>query len=970
MSLYLKTITAAIIMTLAMVCPAIGQENNPAIDSLIQKGDDLLKNRQFSLAKDLFQKAGDISYTRQQWNLYCQCQRKTALSMAYLGQSALAIQYLQNYWDFCLAKLSMPNEESAKYYGNMAYFRMLNKDADSITLPLYQKALDIALQMPKAYPLQAATYLSVGYFHYARGLYRDALDSYHQHQQIMEKHLDIYDESNTSSYNYLGSAYMQMGMNELALEYFRQELKVRSKKFKNQPKAIADIHLNIGLIYAKWQIPDSAYYHLSTAKKNYGLGQDFSKTVLAQAHLLGVYQQRKQYDSLDFYFQKALKYYQTKNIQDVITLAKVYEHKGTAFFEREVWDSAYFYYQKVLNLKKPKYNSKNPITGEEYRVLGLIHSQQNHLDSALYYAQKSLITHSFSFNEWNFAQNPVIENNDFSPIDLLKVLNFKTKVLLLKFKQNNQLPDLNIARQTLELADRLINQIRDVFQNRNDKIELAKITRLMYELGLEISLMQTEPENFFYFAEKTRANLLQDRLLENRLKIDKSVSPDSIALLRRLEDEVAFLYKTIAEQPTQAEKYRTLLFEKKREKQKLEATLQAKIGKNSYCTRIVKISEVQKKLENKDLIISYICSENELYINVIGQNEWQIKTINISYQALKTKVTNYYKHLLAYNPEKLVKSSQDLYEVLLLPIAEYLSGKTVLRIIPDQILHSLPFEALIENIPSNMLANRKYEFDKLPYLLHRFEFVYFSSVSLWYNEDLFAQPNSFAYEFAGFAPFSTEDANLIASFAKSGFRQDLGILKHSYRELKTIAEMFMPQSSLVYFQQNAQEQTLKKIRQVRYLHLATHSLADLINPTLSRVAFYPSSTQSENLDSLSVYSRVDGALYFEEISNLDLRAEMIVLSSCESGVGKYAEGEGLLSIVKAFMSLGVPNLVYSLWTVEDEYTADLMIEYYRNLSQTKPNQYRQALTAAKRKFARNPKTAYPRWWAGFLLISK
>ena len=105
-----------------------------------------------------------------------------------------------------------------------------------------------------------------------------------------------------------------------------------------------------------------------------------------------------------------------------------------------------------------------------------------------------------------------------------------------------------------------------------------------------------------------------------------------------------------------------------------------------------------------------------------------------------------------------------------------------------------------------------------------------------------------------------------------------------------------------------------------------------------------------------------------EVYNLDLDIDLLVLSSCESGVGKLVEGEGILSLARSFLYAGARNIVFSLWEIDDHYTRELMVEFYAQFLTQNSINYPQALQAAQQKMIRQG--IHPKHWAGIVMIGK
>ncbi|MDQ4141858.1 MAG: CHAT domain-containing protein, partial [Bacteroidota bacterium] len=163
----------------------------------------------------------------------------------------------------------------------------------------------------------------------------------------------------------------------------------------------------------------------------------------------------------------------------------------------------------------------------------------------------------------------------------------------------------------------------------------------------------------------------------------------------------------------------------------------------------------------------------------------------------------------------------------------------------------------------------------------------------------------------------------------------------------------------VYLHHQAREDQFKKeeVSSYNYIHLATHGFVNEKYPELSGLLF---SQESSN--------REDGILYTGEIYNLRLKAELVTLSACETGLGKLAQGEGVIGLTRALLYAGAKNILVSLWKVYDGSTADLMEYFYRELLSGKDKAT--ALQLAKRKMIRKSKYNQPYYWAPFILIGK
>jgi CHAT domain-containing protein len=99
---------------------------------------------------------------------------------------------------------------------------------------------------------------------------------------------------------------------------------------------------------------------------------------------------------------------------------------------------------------------------------------------------------------------------------------------------------------------------------------------------------------------------------------------------------------------------------------------------------------------------------------------------------------------------------------------------------------------------------------------------------------------------------------------------------------------------------------------------------------------------------------------------MNINADLVVLSACETGLGKFEKGEGILGLTRGFLYAGVPNIVYSFWKVDDKSTLQFMTSFYTKILNNKS--YSEALREAKLEMIRNNNTAYPLFWGSFALI--
>lgn len=257
-------------------------------------------------------------------------------------------------------------------------------------------------------------------------------------------------------------------------------------------------------------------------------------------------------------------------------------------------------------------------------------------------------------------------------------------------------------------------------------------------------------------------------------------------------------------------------------------------------------------------------------------------------------------------------------------------------------------------------------------LISSYEISYSPSINLYLKNIYNTKKINIAdLKFAGFAPVFDDSVSdelnldLVDTFNETmrssilDKKGRLAKLPFSKREIEYAANQFKNKS--VFYYNNATESQFKKTTQnnnFNIVHISTHGFSDENQPELSCLAF--AKMKGSSLDD-------DGFLFSGETYNLNLwNADLLVLSSCESGIGKIAAGEGMLSLTRGFLYAGVKNIIYSLWKINDKFTFEFMKVFYDKL--TKNNlPYASALRAAKLEM--KEKGVFPGLWASFVLLN-
>jgi CHAT domain-containing protein/Tfp pilus assembly protein PilF len=463
----------------------------------------------------------------------------------------------------------------------------------------------------------------------------------------------------------------------------------------------------------------------------------------------------------------------------------------------------------------------------------------------------------------------------------------------------------------------------------------------------------------FNAAERSRARTLLDVLTEMRSRIRRGADP---ALLKREEDlehqlnfQSSQLLSLASSGPTAKET------ELRRKVEDALASLQqieARICTESplYAALMqpepVSIDEIQDTILDPDtLLLEYSLGTEASYLWVVG-----VRSIHSYRLPRGPEIETLAAHLIEaanqrQDSEEYARAASALSNILLGPAADLL-GKKRLLVLADGGLLSVPFAAL--PVPGK----------KVPIIVDH-EVVSLPSISAlahWRRGRSTRQPSQKAILILADPVFDRDDPRVPApqnSSERGGQQLPLARLLFSRDEANAVASSVPASLVKLALGFEAKKCLLlePQAAQFRVIHIATHGLLDARDPELSGLM----------LSRVDASGREqDGFLRLYEIFNLDLSADLAVLSACRSGLGKTVRGEGILGLTRAFMYAGVPRVVVTQWNVDDEATAELMRLFYA--FQFGPRHLRPAaaLRAAQVALWESPRWHTPYYWGAFV----
>jgi len=356
------------------------------------------------------------------------------------------------------------------------------------------------------------------------------------------------------------------------------------------------------------------------------------------------------------------------------------------------------------------------------------------------------------------------------------------------------------------------------------------------------------------------------------------------------------------------------------------------------------LSEIQSRMPERTQLLQYAALEDKLIIWLVTPRRFEQVTVRVPLSKLTGLATDYLAQIsvpAGGDNQRWRQKAEELYDILLHPVALLIEPNKQICVVPDKILNRLPYGALTSRATGRYLIE-----DYLP--------TYAPSASLFV---LCAEE---ANRKSGESPERLLSVGN-PSFDRRAF-PDLEDLPAAARESEEIAK-FYPSHLLLVGPDAKKKAVLREMEQAEVIHLATHYDPDPTSPLYSRLALAAETETSGQA------SQRKGTLLVGEIYRLDLRhGRLAVLSACQTWAEDYLNGEGAVGVSRPFLAAGFPVVVSSLWKIDSPATRHLMIEFHR-IRKTQKLPSAEALRAAQLGMMRGAEPVYrhPYYWASFIV---
>lgn len=835
---------------------------------------------------------------------------------------------------------------------------------------LYQKALALWKEIYGHQHFNVANiYITYGELDFFAGRLIPAAENLEQALTILENLEEQQPKLLVRVYYYLSNINIDNGDYYQAKTYSETALAIAKTVFPPQHFIIGITHNAIGTCYKKMKNYEKAFFHLekNLAIQIQNFGTEHPNVALAYNNLGVVHYEAGNY-------QEALNYHKKEQNISLKTFDENHAHLGLVYGNIAGCYHRLGAYAEALKVYPKAIKILSNSWGEQNKYLALYHREFSDLYLKLKDFEKAKLHAEKSLKANNFHPERLEQTMDFQ--FLLLTFHIKAKIALTQYAQTQNQKYLQEAWQTYQEALSYSESIRTQLTEAKSFRSILNNIYVLYEGILQTCYQlhqTTQNEEWliqaFQYMERSKSRLLLQSIMDASAQRSREL-PDT---LLKQEIELKKIIGELEQQRFEAEQTNNdflqnvliqQIFNKKEAQKELTATFKTQYPEYyelKFKVPNLPIEPLQEKLQDQTALIEYFMGDTLIFIFTLTKTNGLKMYMEEIPPTLHSQMEQFYTQTtqLKSSPEKIKefqKSGSYLYQQLLAkPLSELPALINQLIIIPDGALAYLPFETLVPPTDEDHSI-----FSSLPFLNQKYTISYALSAQLLLEQQ--KRKTKPAQLFAGFAP-NYDDSTLVQEDTisqpqiSSLLRNGQYDLKGTKKEVEAIAALLRGQA---FLNEAANERTFKQqAERYRILHLAMHSLIEEQNPMFSKLLF--AKNPSDTLE--------DSYLNAIELYNMELNADLAVLSACNTGYGQIKRGEGIMSLARAFHYAGVPSTVMSLWKVPDQQTAEIMTSFYKNLKagQTKDK----ALQAAKLAYLENvkaPELAHPFYWAGFIVV--
>ncbi|MEP0984561.1 CHAT domain-containing protein [Ekhidna sp.] len=849
------------------------------------------------------------------------------LALYHLGVCQLNLGELDAALQTFVSGLSLDSGNHSKYFKGLAMVQHEGLNFDS-ALFYYEKAIQITDRNDEFY-IQLLV---------DKGDLLMAKEQYKKASALFFQAKELYDQKETQSpylaylvHLYIGEYYLIKNDYQNAELNLKLALSIGNKIFNPDHPKMTELHESLGLTYINLEDKERMLFHYERVydinKKGKAKG---SYDLIVANNIMGMsllnakdYREAAKYlilayDDMASYFP-----------QFDLGVHIVGMNLGITYYQLNEYQLAIEYLSEAVEAGRKAYGAKAQSLGEALGYLAQAYEDFGDQERALKIYNEAIKSNSLLQSEETL--------NEYTEIVDVETLSFilqnRAQFYLKRYLSTRDISLLELARRDADLN-------LTILQNHQQSLPPESRSSLSYELDFSYYLAveinwhyhQIQPENQFLEnilnnIERSKSDYLRVSLSLAETKSTANTPDEILKLEADLQMEKEELKAKIIAGENQGST--TLpwdsLVQVHQRIDSIRAVIQQLVN-DKYVYQWRKLEDLQNKLGSNEAILDFMYREGILMQIIITGDE--IIVTRDSVDLLKEQVITFRDEIQSISEE--FSTRKTLSDLLANKLDNLPTTINKLTIIPDGVLHYVPFELLG---------------DEQTYLLEKYDITYANFL----REP--AQKGESNNRLLSFAPdFGIDQVNSL-----DVVRSDLASIPGALEEIDAINNLFGGETMASAM---ATETSFKKnAKDFGIIHMATHAIVDDSNPELSRMVFNISG------DTLN-----DGYLHAYEIYNLDLNAMLVTLSACNTGYGRIDRGEGVMSLSWAFAYAGVASTVVSLWPASDKSTPELMKYFYQNLKDGQAKD--EALNNARKQYLATAegKARHPFYWGGFVLI--